>query len=299
MLAWKYPYFLHTCSCNGESTKKLLLCVCPLLTDLCRFTAFLVVCFVAGMLYYSMNVIWPRQSALLWVPADDIIIRGVYANMISFGTIIAGWYCIGIMPWIKHEKWQLVGMIIVQTALIGSMASVGINDQAQAIAIVILVATVNLPPSPLSFGMVSLHLDDQTDIGVGVGLISTFRLIGGAVATAIYTSIQSSKFTSIIPGRVAAAADTTAFDGSMQDLLTAAYNNTLPAYELVDKIHNKTIAAVELAVKTANSEAYQTVYLVAIAFGVFAVVAALSTKEVEAKTRSNERAAKLETEKKR
>lgn len=245
-----------------------------------------------------MNVIWPRQSALLWIPADDIIIRGVYANMVSFGTMIAGWYCIGIMPWIKQEKWQLVAMIVIQTALIGSMASVSINDQAQAIASVILVATVNLPPSPLSFGMVSLHLEDQTDIGVGVGLISTFRLIGGAVATAIYTSIQSSKFTTLLPGKVASAADSTAFDGSMKDLLSAAYNNTLPAYELVDGITNKTISAVELAVKTANSEAYQTVYLVAIAFGVVAIGAALSTKGVEAKARSNERAAKLETERK-
>lgn len=113
-------------------------------------------------------------------------------------------------------------MIVVQTALIGSLASVGIHDQAQAIASVISVATVNPPPSPLSFGLVSLHLEDQTDIGVGVGLISTFRLIVGAVATAIYTSIQSSRFTSLLPGKVAAAADATGFSGSRQELLTAA-----------------------------------------------------------------------------
>ena len=35
--------------------------------------------------------------------------------------------------------------------------------------------------------MVSLHLEDQGDMGIAVGLISTFRLIGGVVATAIYT----------------------------------------------------------------------------------------------------------------
>ncbi len=84
--------------------------------------------------------------------------------MVSFGTCLAGWYCVGIMPWVKHEKAQLITMIVVQTALIGSLASVGIADKAQAIATVVLVATVNLPPSPLSFGMVSLHLEDQTDM---------------------------------------------------------------------------------------------------------------------------------------
>ena len=88
--------------------------------------------------------------------------------MVSFGTIIAGWYCVSLMPYLKHERWQLITMMVIQTALIGSLASVGINDKAQAIGTVIAVATVNLPPSPLSFGMVSLHLEDQTDIGVAV-----------------------------------------------------------------------------------------------------------------------------------
>lgn len=262
-----------------------------------KFTSFLVVCFVAGMLYYSMNVIWPRQSALLWVPADKPIIRGVYANMVSFGTIIAGWYCIGIMPWVKHERWQLIAMMVIQTAMIGSLASVGINDKAQAIATVVIVSTVNLPPSPLSFGMVSLHLEDQTDIGVAVGLISTFRLIGGAVATAIYTSIQSSRFTAILPGKVSAAAISTGFHGSIAALIKAATANTAAAYKAVPGISNATVAATELAVKQADIQSYSLVYLVAIAFGAIAITAAFTTKSVDSRTRSAETAAHLENDK--
>lgn len=247
---------------------------------------------------YDDGSIWPRQSALLWIPADEPIIRGVYANMISFGTIVAGWYCVGIMPWIKHEKWQLVGMVVVQTALIGSLASVGINDREQAIATVICVASVNLPPSPLSFGMVSLHLEDQTDIGVGVGLISTFRLIGGAVATAIYTSIQSSRYTALLPVKVRTAAEDTNFTGSVAALIEATTSGTATAYDAVEGASNRTIEATQMAVVQANSEAYQTVYLVAIAFGALAIASALSTKSVDAQSRSNARAARLETERK-
>lgn len=261
-----------------------------------RFTSFLVVCFVAGMLYYSMNVIWPRQSGLLWVPVDRPIIRGVYANMVSFGTMIAGWYCVGLMPWLKNEKWQLVGCIVIQTALIGSLASVGSNDKAQAIATVIAVASVNLPPSPLSFGMVSLHLTDQTDIGVSVGLISTFRLIGGAVATAIYTSIQTSRFNEVLPGNVRAAAAESGFSGSVDDLLIAAHNNTAAAYGAVEGVTNSTISAVTSAVLQSNVVSYQIVYLVAIAFGGIAIAASLSTKSIEKSQRSTETAAKLENE---
>ena len=259
-----------------------------------RFTGFLVVCFVAGMLYYSLNVIWPRQSGLLWVPANKPIIRGVYATMVSFGTIIAGWYCVALMPWIKHEKWQLVGCIVIQTALIGSLASVGINDKAQAIATVILVATVNLPPSPLSFGMVSLHLKDQTDIGIGVGLISTFRLLGGAVATAIYTSIQTNEFADILPGQVRSAAAASGFAGSVDALIKAAKVNKPVAYNAVEGISNSTIAAVKHAVLISNSKSYRNVYLVAIAFGCVAICAALSVKSIDKSQRTNAVAAKLE-----
>jgi hypothetical protein len=216
--------------------------------------------------------------------------------MISFGTVIAGWYCLGVMPWIKHERYQLIAMIVLQTALIGSLASVGINDKAQAISTVILVATVNLPPSPLSFGMVSLHLEDQTDIGVAVGLISTFRLIGGAVATAIYTSIQSSRFATLLPGKVSEAATSSGFGGSIPDLIKAAGSNTAVAYRAVQGITNTTIAATQQAVKEANSEAYKIVYLVAIAFGCCAIVSAISTKGVDEKSRSNKTAARLENE---
>lgn len=201
------------------------------------------------------------------------------------------------MPWIKHERWQLIGFMVLQTALIGSLASVGINDKAQAIATVILVATVNLPPSPLSFGIVSLHLEDQTDIGVAVGLISTFRLIGGAIATAIYTSIQSSRYAEVLPRWVESAAEASGFTGSESALLKAAAANTAAAYAKVPGITNATISAVQYAVKEANSEAYKLVYLVAIAFGAVAITAAFTTKGVDDKTRNSSTAAKLETEK--
>jgi len=130
--------------------------------------------------------------------------------------------------------------------------------------------------------------------GVAVGLISTFRLIGGAIATAIYTSIQSSRYTSILPGRVASAAQMTGFTGSVSALVKAAGANTAKAYAAVPGITNSTIAAVQLSVKKANSDAYKIVYLVAVAFGVVAIAASISVKGIEEKQRSNELAARLE-----
>jgi hypothetical protein len=70
---------------------------------------------------------------------------------------------------VGHERWQLIGFMIVQTALISSMASIGIDGKAQAIATVLIGGAVITAPQLLSFTIISLGLEDQTDIGIGVG----------------------------------------------------------------------------------------------------------------------------------
>ncbi|TVY89024.1 Trichothecene efflux pump [Lachnellula willkommii] len=259
-----------------------------------RFTSYLVVCFVAGMLLYSLNVIWPLQSTLLFIPQNQTIIRGVYASLGSYGIILAGYYCVFVMHRLKHEKTQVIILLCIVTALLGSMASVGIDDKGQAIVTVVLVQGANLPINPLSFGMVGMHLQDQTDIGVAVGLLSTFRLIGGAVSTAIYTSIQSNKFASVLPGMVLSAVESSNFTGSFSQLLGAAKVNTAAAYAAVPDITNQTTVATELAVKQAHVTAYALIYLVAISFGCVAILAATSIKGVDENQRTSEVAAHLE-----
>ena len=51
-----------------------------------RFVVVLVVSFVSGMFYYSLPVLWPEETALLFVPADATILRGAYATITNLGT---------------------------------------------------------------------------------------------------------------------------------------------------------------------------------------------------------------------
>ena len=90
--------------------------------------------------------------------------RGLYANMTSFSTIMASIYYLGVMPWIGHERWQLLGLAIVQTAMIGGLSALTIAGKGAAIACVLLAGMAATASSPLVFGMVSLGLDDQTDM---------------------------------------------------------------------------------------------------------------------------------------
>lgn len=86
--------------------------------------------------------------------------------MIPFGTMIAAFIVTFFCSKVGYERWQLFGFIVIETALVGSLATVGLDSKAQAIATVILLSSMVTPPNILAFTMLSLGIDDQTDIGM-------------------------------------------------------------------------------------------------------------------------------------
>ena len=188
-------------------------------------------------------------------------------------------------------------MQVVQTALIGSLASLGIDDRAQAIATIIILAATITPPQLLSFAMISMGIEKQVDIGVANGLASTFRLMGGAVATAIYTAILTNRFAAQLPLKMAPVIQSNHLSPKVANaLLEAAALNTADAYEEVKGVTPHILGETELAVKQAYVQAFKLVYLVAIAFGVLAIIAATFTKTIPRERKTQERAVRLENE---
>ncbi|KAI0145399.1 fungal trichothecene efflux pump [Xylariaceae sp. FL1272] len=264
-----------------------------------EFDMVIVVCFVGGTLYYSMNVLWPKQSQVLFIGSNDVILRGVYAVIFSTGTWLAAVITVFICSRLHHEKWQLIGFTIVQTALIASMASVGIDDKAQAIAIVVLAATSITPPQLLSFTMLSFGIQDQEDMGIACGLGSTFRLLGGSIATALYTAIYTNKFNEELPGemRNAIAESGVAYsDSLLASLIKAGTTNTVAAYSAVQGATPELITLAEKATKLAYVKGFSLVYLISIAFGVAAIGAAACTVSVDRSKKNNARAVVLKNE---
>lgn len=82
----------------------------------------------------------------------------------------------------------------------------------------------------------------------------------------------------------------------MPALLSAAALNTAAAYKAVPGITTEVIAAASLAVKQAYVVAFRTTYLVAIAFGVAAMVAAFFTLSIDHNMKNSSRAVRLENE---
>lgn len=60
----------------------------------------------------------------------------------------------------------MVSFMVIQTALIGSLASVGMDDKVQAIVTIVILSSTVTPPQLLAFAMVSLGIPDQVDMYV-------------------------------------------------------------------------------------------------------------------------------------
>lgn len=78
--------------------------------------------------------------------------------------LVAGILVIVIGTYVGHHRWQLVIFVSLQVVLIGSMTTVGVNDNKQAIGTIIALSTMVSPPNLIAFVMISLGLDDQNDM---------------------------------------------------------------------------------------------------------------------------------------
>jgi len=130
--------------------------------------------------------------------------------------------------------------------------------------------------------------------GCAVGLAGSFRLLGGSVATAIYSAINNNTFAKSLPGEVTSAAPDFS---AMPALMKAAAANTAAAYAAVPGITAEVVAATQMAVKQAYVQAYRTTYLSALGFGAAAIAAAFLTKSVDLGMKNNKRIVRLENEK--
>ncbi|KAI1321279.1 hypothetical protein F5Y16DRAFT_416957 [Xylariaceae sp. FL0255] len=120
--------------------------------------------------------------------------------------------------------------------------------------------------------MLSLGIEDQTDIGIAVGLGNTFRLPGGSVATTLYTAVYRNKFDTAIPA------------SSRQAINTAA------AYMAVNGTTPELVSLAEKATKMDYVKGFSLVYLISILFSVLAIIAYAYTVSVDMAKKNNSRA---------
>ena len=127
--------------------------------------------------------------------------------------------------------------------------------------------------------------------------MSTFRLLGGGVASAIYTATITSEFTSKLPEEIVKAVQPLGFNmANIAELIKAAALSTKKAYAEVPGITPEIINASSLAVQISYVRAYKVVFLVALAFGIGGIICAFLSRSTPMSKKSSDKAVLLENE---
>jgi hypothetical protein len=131
-----------------------------------------------ALLCYECPMVTAKPASIYWARSHN---KGsIFGNDLSRGN----WYVLGISfvlsytnicpvsssvvvficARVGHELWQLSVFMIIETALVGSLASIHLDSKIQAIITVICLYSTVTPPQLLTFAMLPLGIDDQTDI---------------------------------------------------------------------------------------------------------------------------------------
>ncbi|KAI1619966.1 putative major facilitator superfamily transporter [Exophiala viscosa] len=183
------------------------------------YTFLLVIIFVTGLVYFSMTDIMPEQLSDMFT--SDPIRAGLYNIPGGFGGAAGGAIIGSFIDRIKHVHLQLVFGIATQTLFAGLFALItparlGMTLAFQCFAnipfawitlccYVLVLAPVldqfNLKKFLIIYRTASLNVP-QRDLGLALGLVGTFRFLGGAIGTTIFTTILNNKAGTSIPAHV-------------------------------------------------------------------------------------------------
>ena len=241
-----------------------------LLGQVREYTILLVLIFVTGFVYFSLTDLIPEQIGYMFTA--DSVRAGLYNIPGGFGGAAGGVFLGAFIAKFKKVQWQLFIGIFFQTLFTALFALLTPDTVGMALAFQLL---ANLPFAWITlccYVTASLHVP-QRDLGLALGLIGTFRFLGGAVGTTVFTTILNNKSQVSIPQRVSAALEPLNYPVSQYSALIAAIGQGTTD-ELADT-SPQVIATASRAVQWGYSDAFKITWLASIPFGVIACVLAV------------------------
>lgn len=248
-----------------------------------RYVSLLVVLFVSGSNFYAMTALLP-QGSLLMFTADGMEI-GIMSLPNTIMQLIVGLLfplCAHKMPqWIHPRltiKWQLVlGMTLQCSFLALSALSVDPNNYYAYIFLPAFGVPMFTWVTILSHAIASLHVP-HSQLGVALGLLSTFRSTGGAVGNAFFQGIFDTTSRRLLAERLDEACQQLGlslsgveFDALLAD--TVAYNQGIP--NMLKSYGPEVRGVLQAALRSAYGATFRTLFFATIPFSFVALVCSL------------------------
>ncbi|KAJ5543894.1 hypothetical protein N7494_005173 [Penicillium frequentans] len=254
------------------------------------YTATVCSALVGNMVYFSMSLLWPEAIAYLFT--TDSITAGWLACSTGLGVIVGEIVAGALMKRLGYSKYQLIASTILITTFSGALAAVNQDRQAYGLAFTAIGGFAVGYLELITLIMCPLYCEPE-DIGLASGFLGSAKQVAGTIATVIYITILNSRVAAVLPRDVSAAAVKAGLEtSSVTYLLEAVSAGTTTALQAVPGMTDSILAAIGNAEKTAYSQSFRTVFLVSIAFGGLAIIAAVVSVPIDDKL-NNVVAAKL------
>lgn len=240
-----------------------------------EYTVLLILIFVVGLVYISMTDLIPQNLANVYT--RDATKAGFYNIPAGFGGSLGG-AVLGTFAYrIRHIHIQLVVAITVQTIFTALLALSTPDRLPLAIVCQFFANTPFAWLTTCCYLTASIHVP-QRNIGLALGLLGTFRFLGGSIGTTIFTTILQNKSTPAILSRVTDAVVPLGFPSEQIPELIAYLSGTATVGNLTDTSAD-VVDAANKAIQWGWSDAYRIVWLSTIPFGVIAFVGALFVRD--------------------
>ncbi|KAF2103653.1 MFS general substrate transporter [Rhizodiscina lignyota] len=245
-----------------------------------EFSALPVLVFVAGMVFFAASAL--NAQTILYLHTSDPIKIGIYSIPSGAGQLVGGVIIPALVHYIKHVHYQLTFAVFMQTLFFGLAALITPTNLNWLMAVQFL--------AMLPFGWITLNCYTtaslnvpQRDLGVAIGLIGTFRSLGGSIGSVIFSSIFDQTAAKQVANRIsdtaiAAGVSSKTIPGLVASAKLALLGIPGQAAQFPDvpaSVFNSCVTAARYG----YAYAFRITWLASIAFGVIALVCAACVRD--------------------
>lgn len=198
------------------------------------------------------------------------------------GQLLGGVIIPALVHYIKFVNYQLIFAVFMQTLFFGLAALITPTNLGWVMAVQFL--------DMLPFGWITLNCYTtaslnvpQRDLGVAIGLIGTFRSLGGALGSVIFSSIFNQTAAKQIAARITETASAAGVSAaSIPELIVSAKLALLGVPGQAAKFPNVPAAVFNACVTAARygyAYGFRITWLASIPFGVIALVCAICVRD--------------------
>ncbi|KAF2645897.1 MFS general substrate transporter [Massarina eburnea CBS 473.64] len=246
-----------------------------------EFSALVVLVFVAGMVFFAASAL--NAQTILYLHTSDPIKIGLYSLPSGLGQLIGGCLVPALVHYIKHVQYQLTFAVFMQTLFFGLAALITPTNINWLMAVQFL--------AMFPFGWITLNCYTtaslnvpQRDLGVAIGLIGTFRSVGGSIGSVLFSSIFDQTAKKEVIKRIArtAAAGGIQDDDIIGELVEAVQQTLVGVPGQAAKLKDVSTEVFDASVRAARyayAYGFRVTWLASIPFGVLAILAAIAVRD--------------------